>query len=474
MAGAGIDFGTTNSIAALVPGSGAPVVFAPLETTGPVMPTATYLDREFHCLTGQDAIDRYIEDNSGRKVELVPEVIGEASVLTGHAPAGSRSGPEVSTFKVYGDATEDPGLQGRLFRGLKRLLGDAHTRRLMVFDQPYRLVALITPVLLRIRRGLDDTANACGLDPATLSLRVGHPIHFEGRDPLRDRTALTRLEESCHHAGLRGVAFYPEPVAATLSWRETASADLRGTALTLDFGGGTMDLSLLRFDGDAFEILGTGGLPLGGDHIDQLLFRELLFPLLGKGERWRRQGEERVIETAFPFERYEELLLNWAVTYTLNQNRFRAPVVECMQLPGEAGRRFRRLNELITRNFGYLVFQYLREAKVALSERDSVVIDIPELDLQLELTRVAFEAMLAPMLGRIGDAVDALLREAGVAAGAVDVVVRTGGSSLIPAVRQLLDARFPGRVVDHDPFRSVAHGLALAAQRDLRFRGAAS
>jgi hypothetical protein len=49
----------------------------------------------------------------------------------------------------------DSGLQGRLFRGTKRLLGDSTVRRLMVFDHPFRLVALITPLLLRIRKALD-------------------------------------------------------------------------------------------------------------------------------------------------------------------------------------------------------------------------------------------------------------------------------------------------------------------------------
>ena len=59
---------------------------------------------------------------------------------------------------------------------------------------------------------------------------------------------------------------------------------------------------------------------------------------------------------------------------------------------------------------------------------------------------------------------------AGLSAGGIDVVVRTGGSSLIPAVRKVLDARFPGRVVEHDPFTSVGEGLAIAAAQGLEFR----
>ena len=70
-------------------------------------------------------------------------------------------------------------------------------------------------------------------------------------------------------------------------------------------------------------MIATHGVALGGDHIDQRLFRVLLFPALGKGEIWRRRGiDKEEIETRFPFEDYEELLLNWAVTYTLNQNQY--------------------------------------------------------------------------------------------------------------------------------------------------------
>ena len=43
------------------------------------------------------------------------------------------------------------------------------------------------------------------------------------------------------------------------------------------------------------------------------------------------------------------------------------------------------------------------------------------------------------------------------------MVIRTGGSSEIVAVRNLLDDLFPGKVVGHDPFTSVASGLAIAS-----------
>ena len=52
-------------------------------------------------------------------------------------------------------------------------------------------------------------------------------------------------------------------------------------------------------------------------------------------------------------------------------------------------------------------------------------------------------------------------------ADALDMVVSKAG--LQPAVNDLLTERFEGRVVDHDPFTSVAAGLAIANFRQLRY-----
>jgi hypothetical chaperone protein len=234
--------------------------------------------------------------------------------------------------------------------------------------------------------------------------------------------------------------------------------------LTVDFGGGTLDFCVLqRRSGSDFSVVATHGIALGGDHIDQRIFSRLLFPLLGKGERWRRRGTDRQeIETQFPFEDYEDLLLNWAVTYLLNQNRYTTPVLECISQGGEAKLKFRRLRELIQQNYSYLAFQGIKDFKAELSFADSAVLDIAEIDIEAALTRVEFEDVIDDSLTRVEEAVLETIQRANIVAGDVDIVLRTGGSSLIPAVHHLLNRHFPDRVVDHDPFTSVAAGLAIA------------
>ncbi|MDZ7686037.1 MAG: Hsp70 family protein [Gammaproteobacteria bacterium] len=280
---------------------------------------------------------------------------------------------------------------------------------------------------------------------------------------------LSRLREASEYAGMKALSFYPEPVAATLSYLYAQDAPSQGKVLTVDFGGGTLDLSVIVFDGLEFDVCATAGASIGGDHIDQLIFRELLFPLLGKGEIWSRMKDGRLIQNEFPFEEFEDKLLNWAVTYTLNQNKYRSKVADCIRQGGAAAEKFERLDDLITHNYSYLVFQQIKLAKAELSEHNETVLDIPELDVSITFTRGHFERLMENVLVEIERIVDRVVDKAGCTPGEIDVVIRTGGSSQIAAVRRLLDRKFPERVTEHDPFTSVAAGLAIASYHGHQF-----
>lgn len=465
--GVGIDFGTSNSAAAVFDGERVRLVT--LEANDDIMPSATYIDNELQSMTGQAAIDRYITDNTGRTVELTPEVVGEVSQYV--EGSGGDDGPgevETSTQKIYGAPVTDSGMQGRLFRGTKRLLGDPQVRRLMVFDHPFRLVALITPILLRIRQSVQEVTG--GVE----EVHVGHPVNFEGREMHRNKLALNRLGEAYKYAGIARQQFYPEPIAAAVSFLHAQPQSEGEMLLTLDFGGGTLDLCVLRRrkqrDDADFDVVATHGIGLGGDHIDQLLFRHLLFPLLGKGEQWRRRGFDReIIETRFPFEEFEDLLVNWAVTYTLNQNKYTTPVMDCIAQGGSARRKFERLRDVIKHNLSYELFNAIKMFKAELSSVDVARLDIPAIDVALEMSRTDFERLIADPLAQVARAVDDTVAKAGLAHDDIDIVLRTGGSSLIPAVVSLLSERFGSRVVEHDPFTSVASGLAIANFRGFEF-----
>jgi hypothetical chaperone protein len=91
------------------------------------------------------------------------------------------------------------------------------------------------------------------------------------------------------------------------------------------------------------------------------------------------------------------------------------------------------------------------------------------LDISVPFNRDQFETMLAGSLAELAAVTDEVLASAGITDGDIDVVIRTGGSSLIAAVRAQLERRFRGKVTEHDPFTSVAAGLAIASYYDYQF-----
>jgi hypothetical chaperone protein len=455
MIGVGVDFGTSNSTVAWF--DGRQLRFVQIATNTPILPTAIHLSKEYEGTTGAAAIERYVQENTARLVHLVPEILGQAAgSIEDSGPAHEMGELTMSRNVVFGPLI-DHGLPGRLFLGLKRLLGNPAIERIFVFNRPYRLVALLTPVLLRLHEAVEKELGA----PVSRA-HVGRPVNFEGGDTSRNGLAISRLTEACANAGFRHVEFYPEPIAATLSFLWQRRLTGSGTVLTVDFGGGTLDLSVISYAGAKFSVLSTVGADLGGDRIDQLIFRRLLFPLLGEGETWTRPIDGRTVETAFPFREYEEGILNWAITHTLNQNRYKTRLTELIAIGGEASVKFQRLKDLINYNYSYSVFSAIKKAKAELSTREASSIDIPELNLNVTFTRAQLNEIVAPMMNQLHKLVYEAVGRAQLPMNGIDLVVRTGGSSQIMAVRQLLERLFPDKVTEHDPFTSVAGGLAIA------------
>ncbi len=462
MIGVGVDFGTSNSTVAWF--DGRQLRFASVESDSPILPTAIHLSKEYEGTTGAAAIDRYVQENTARLVHLVPEILGQAAgSIEDQSPAHEMSELTTSRNVVFGPLI-DHGLPGRLFLGLKRLLGKPAIERIFVFNRPYRLVALLTPVLLRLHEVVEKALSS----PVTRA-HVGRPVNFEGSDASRNSLAVRRLTEACAYAGFRTVEFYPEPIAATLSFLWQRRLAGTGTVLTVDFGGGTLDLSVIRYAGANFDVLSTAGADLGGDRIDQLIFRRLLFPLLGEGEVWLRQIDGQRVETLFPFTEYEEGILNWAITHTLNQNRYKTRLTELIAVGGEAAVKFQRLKDLINYNYSYTVFSAIKRAKAELSSQETSLIDIPELNLTVTFARSQLDEILIPLMQQLTELVHQVVGRAALPMTGIDLVVRTGGSSQIVAVRRLLEKLFPDKVTEHDPFTSVAGGLAIADYHGYRW-----
>jgi len=451
MQGIGIDFGTSNSAIAVFDGVEVKVI--EVEPGAQTVPTAIHLDRDFQALTGSVAIQSYVNENSNRRIEMTAKVIAEVESEFGDGSESEGAG----TQKIYG-AAEDHDLPGRLFLGIKRLFGMESIRRLMVFDRPYRLVALITPIALSFRRAISTAVG-----PVAKGIYMGRPVEFEGSEKGKNALAVERIQEGSTYAKLGDLTFYPEPVAACLSFVQENNIKDGSSVLTVDFGGGTLDLCLVNYQDNEFKVLGTEGVALGGDYIDQLIYKKLIFPELGKGTNWSRRVDGKLVTTPFPFERYEKALLNWTITHTLNQNEYTATIGEYLAQPDTEKEKLQRLQDVIHHNYSYSIFQRIKAAKIALSDSESTVLEIPELNLNIPLNRQQFNGIITEVMDALQLCIDQLFEKTRADGSAIDYVVRTGGSSRIAAVRELLEIEFPGKVVQHNTFTSVACGLAIAS-----------
>ena len=449
MLGIGLDFGTTNSSLAIYDGESLSYIGIDRSAPSPyVMPTALYLDRDFVSTIGTDAITQYLHENEGRRIRLSREELGEVEISYG----------ELGMHQVAVHANVDRDMPGMLFHGLKRWLGDEKLEYIRVLENDYSTIALITPILEHIKLAAEERMG----EPLS-SVHIGRPIHFEGGSDEANTIALRRLAEAAGNAGIAGSRFYPEPLGASLSYLRDYGDEAGDIILTFDFGGGTLDLSLVWKEKDGFDILATHGVPIGGVKIDQEIFDPIIFPRLGKGSMIKSPIHSSSRELPFGFYRFIEDLLNWKNTHRLNTaENLKMIDRSIVNTDRTAARRLKRLKALIQTNSSYHVHKAIEDAKIRLSDKESTLIDVEEIALSVVFTRDVFEDIIAEIMIEIGQCVDTILEKAGISTGDVDIVVRTGGSSLIPLVKRELEARFPGKVVEYDVFKSIAAGLAIA------------
>ena len=214
-------------------------------------------------------------------------------------------------------------------------------------------------------------------------------------------------------AGLEVLRLVNEPTAAALAYGLDRAKV--GTIAVYDLGGGTFDISILKLRDGIFEVQSTNGdTHLGGDDIDNLLLAIAL----------------------------DEIHAEHGV-----------------DLRGHPG-----------------AVQALRkaaiDAKISLSSDDVARFDIelPNGDrYQREIPRAVFEVLIEPVLERTAGPCKQALADAGITPEQIDEVVLVGGSTRIPAVRQLVDdlfhltARGKKPHIDLNPDEVVALGAAVQA-----------
>jgi hypothetical chaperone protein len=125
---------------------------------------------------------------------------------------------------------------------------------------------------------------------------------------------------------------------------------------------------------------------------------------------------------------------------------------------------FDALVHIIRNEGGFSLFQAVSQVKQALSSASSarLAFQVGPVIIDREISRHEFEEWIAEDLSKISQTAERALQIAGVAPGEITRVFMTGGSALVPAVRNMFSAKFSEeKLVGGDEFSSVAQGLAL-------------
>lgn len=236
-----------------------------------------------------------------------------------------------------------------------------------------------------------------------------------------DQTAATM--KAAELAGLRSTILLQEPTAAAWAYMaETRDRPDKGFWLVYDFGGGTFDAAVVRFeDGEFTAVNHAGDNTLGGKRIDWVLVEDVLLPALHQA--YGSDGISR------------------------DDPRTRGAVA-----------RLKRLAET---------------AKIELAVRqevlleEDVVVDGTTVELTRTVTRDDLERAARPLVEASVRHCRQALAGAGLSTRDVDRVVLVGGSSQLALVREMLADPVEGLGirVDHsqDPITVVARGAAIYA-----------
>lgn len=450
----GIDFGTTNTVAAVMDGAGVRVL--PLDEEGATLRTMLYIEREGRIRAGADAIRTYRAQNVGRVPRQSKQWVGEIEIEIGELNVkGYDVGASVTAI-VDAFADVDADAPGRLIHSLKGPLATPY-KGTRLFGRDYSLEALIAEFLSQLRARVADVTGR-----APRNAVFGRPVHFANATTSEDDAlAQARLLQAAQMAGFERVIFEREPVGAALAFgAETTTAQ---HVLTFDFGGGTLDVAVVRFAGSAHEVLATGGIGLGGDHFDQIIFKRTLLPWFGSETTW---GDGHALPAHLL-----DALGDWQDIPQLATAGTLAFIREAQHSSSDP-LRLLALEDLISKGHAYDVYARVEEAKVALSSRRFAVIahdpstssGHSAVSLWQPISRTQFESFIARERRWIAEVIDETLQRAGVDAVQIDRVVRTGGSSSIPACVDILTERFgPEKIVAQSLFTGVASGLAIKA-----------
>lgn len=327
---------------------------------------------------------------------------GQAEVVPNHE--GQKWTPSVVTMRrdgtlAFGQEARENYDEQRSIRSIKRILGTPE--RVPFVGQNLRTEQIAVMLFSLLKK---DAEQALG-EPFTNAV-VTIPANSKGL--ARHATKLT-----AGAAGLKVLTLINEPTAAAICYGLNAQEDQ--TILVYDFGGGTLDVTVLRIHHGIFEEISSKGIgKLGGDDMDLALAQVL-------AERFEKKTGFDILHSPY-------------------RQQFMLAV---------------------------------EKAKIDLSTDQTAVARkaqlVPErhLSLEEEIDRGQLERIIMPLVIKSGEAIDEALKLRGLRPKDIDKVLLVGGTSKIPLVRRYVTEKLAGKEPEPfdrvDPMTCVAQGAAIVS-----------
>lgn len=387
------------------------------------------------------------------------ETLMEPSVM--FFPSGSKTGTERYVGQEAIEQYLASGMNGRFFQSVKTLLPDPDFLFTRVNGKAMKVEDLVAVVIRYLRTRMEER---CGFALSTVVL--GRPARFSTL-PERDTLAQERLERAARQAGFSQIVCELEPIAAAYAYERTVGTPQ--LVLVGDFGGGTSDFTLMRVDpakvgqsDRASDILGTGGVYVGGDAFDADIMATRIVHRFGANATYESYGKHlRVPQHLF------RTICRWDQIHFLKTLKYKEEIRT--MLPGSSDRAgIERLIALIEHDRAYGLTKAIQRSKhhIADHEQSLIAYKTPEFSIAETLTRQNFNQAIAENVTSIKTCVDEVLAQAKLGEADIAAVFLTGGSSRVGLIRELFTRRFGlDKVhIDSDQFVSIAHGLCLKAR----------
>jgi molecular chaperone DnaK len=344
----------------------------------------------------------------GREPYVVPDPLSKSPIVPSLVALDKKDRVQVGeNARPYVDAAN------RGVREIKRLMGQPEKLRLG--DSDYRPEELAAHILMHMKQIASEF-----LGEPVQDVVITVPANFD--DVQRKAT-----DAAARIAGLNVLRWISEPTAAALAFG-VKEEDAEGQVLVFDFGGGTLDITILEMMEGVLDVKATyGDTALGGKDMDEAVARLILDKFLAENP---------------------------------------GATLPAGSLEDASSALARALKDRA------------EKAKKALSSDVATTVSIDNfaqhagrsIDLDVDLTREEFEHAVAGLLVRARACLTTALRAKDTRPSYIDKVLLVGGTTYIPCVRRLVAEMLPVHPVSSvDPDLAVAIGASIRAAIVLGF-----